>query len=90
IPGFKNVEEEAKFWDTHDTEEFADEFESVEVKFAYLLKHKWILTVELDEESFNRVKKLAEGAGKEPGVLIRTWVLEHIKKEPLESPTTIP
>jgi RNA:NAD 2'-phosphotransferase (TPT1/KptA family) len=90
IPGFKNLEEEAKFWDIHDTEEFADEFESVEVKFAYPLKHKWMLTVELDEESFNQVKKLAEGAGKEPGVLIRTWVLEHIKKEPLESPTTIP
>jgi hypothetical protein len=80
IPGFKNVEEEAKFWDTHDTEEFADEFEPVEVKFAYPLKHKWMLTVELDEESFNQVKKLAEGEGKEPGVLIRTWVLEHIKK----------
>jgi hypothetical protein len=42
IPWFKNVEEEAKFWD--------------------------------------QVKKLAEGAGKEPGALIRTWVLEHIKK----------
>ncbi len=42
IPGFKNVEEEAKFWDP--------------------------------------VKKLAEGAGKEPSVLIRTWVLGHLKK----------
>lgn len=60
--------------------EFADEFEPVEVKFAYPLKHKWMLTIELDEGTFSLLKKLAEGAGKEPGVLIRTWVLEHLKK----------
>jgi hypothetical protein len=80
IPRFKSIEEEAEFWDTHDTEEFADEFKSVEVKFARPLKHKWMLTIELDEETFNQMKKLAEGAGKEPSVLIRTWVLEHLKK----------
>ncbi len=80
IPRFKSVEEEAEFWDTHDTEEFTDEFEPVEVKFARPLKHKWMLTIELDEETFKQVKKLAEGAGKEPNVLIRTWVLEHLKK----------
>ncbi|MCK4476377.1 MAG: hypothetical protein KAU16_06585 [Methanophagales archaeon] len=80
IPIFKSFEEEAKFWDTHDTEEFTDEFEHVEVKFARPLKHKWMLTIELDEETFNQMKKLAEGAGKEPSVLIRSWVLEHIKK----------
>ena len=80
IPIFKSFEEEAEFWDTHDTEEFTDEFEPVEVKFARPLKHKWMLTIELDEETFNQMKKLAEGAGKEPSVLIRSWVLEHIKK----------
>ena len=50
------------------------------MKFAYPLKHKWMLTIELDEEIFNQVRKLAEGAGKEHDVLIRTWVLEHLKK----------
>jgi len=33
IPKFSSYEEEAEFWDTHDTEEFADELEEVEVKF---------------------------------------------------------
>ncbi len=80
IPVFTSIEEEAEFWDTHDTEEFAYEFEPVEVKFARPLKHKWILTIELDEETLNQVKKLAEGVGKEPDVLIRTWILEHLKR----------
>ncbi|MGB3458329.1 MAG: CopG family antitoxin [Halobacteriota archaeon] len=80
IPRFESIEEEAEFWDTHDTEDFADEFEPIEVKFAYPLKHKWMLTMELDEEIFNQVKKLAAGAGEEPSVLIRTWILEHLKR----------
>jgi len=79
-PQTPNKEDFINRGDTHDTEEFADEFEPVEVKFAYSLKHKRVLTVERDEETFNQVKKLAEGAGKWPGVLIRTWVLGHIKK----------
>jgi predicted DNA binding CopG/RHH family protein len=80
IPRFESIEEEAEFWDTHDTEEFADEFEPIKVNFAYPLKHKWMVTMELDEEIFNQVKKLAAGAGEEPGALIRTWILEHLKR----------
>ena len=47
IPVFTSIEGEAEFWDTHDTEAFADEFEPVEVKFARPLKHKWVLTINL-------------------------------------------
>ena len=47
MSSLKSIEEEAEFWDTHDTEEFADEFEPVEVKFARPLRHKWILTINL-------------------------------------------
>ena len=31
IPSFANIEEEAEFWDTHDTADFADELVPVEV-----------------------------------------------------------
>lgn len=34
IPEFTNIEEEAQFWDTHDTTEFEDEFRPVQVRFA--------------------------------------------------------
>ena len=81
IPRFECIEEEeAEFWDTHDTEEFTDEFEPINVKFAYPLKHKQLLTMGRDEVIFNQVKKLAAGAGEEPSVLIRTWILEHLKR----------
>lgn len=31
IPEFKTEEEEARFWDEHDTTEYEDEFETVKV-----------------------------------------------------------
>ena len=35
IPAFKTIEEEAEFWDTHDSSEFDDEFETVtDVRFV--------------------------------------------------------
>lgn len=33
IPDFKNYEEEANFWDTHDFTEFLDEMTPVKVRF---------------------------------------------------------
>jgi len=34
IPEFSNLEEEAKFWDSHDTADYEHEFTKVQVKFA--------------------------------------------------------
>ena len=34
IPTFNSREEEAEFWDTHDTADFEDEFEPMNVRFA--------------------------------------------------------
>jgi hypothetical protein len=33
IPIFKTIQEEAEFWDTHDTMDFIEEFTPVKVKF---------------------------------------------------------
>ena len=51
IPTFKTIEEEAAFWDTHSSEEFADELTPVEdVKFVKAHSKK-ALTVRFDEET---------------------------------------
>ncbi len=34
IPAFSSIEEEAAFWDTHDTTEFSEEWTPVEVKIG--------------------------------------------------------
>ncbi|GEM_PF-4844755 len=40
IPEFKSIQEEAVFWDTHDTSEFEDEFEPVDLQVSPELRSR--------------------------------------------------
>jgi hypothetical protein len=46
LPEFKSIEEEAEFWDTHDTTDFEEEFKPAKVRFAKNLSEG--LTIRLD------------------------------------------
>lgn len=83
IPKFKNIEEEAHFWDTHDTTDFEDEFKPVKVKFAKNLSEG--ITVRFDSKSLNEIRRQANKKGVGPTTLVRMWVLKqlnHLKQEP--------
>ena len=78
IPDFKNYEEEAKWWETHNLADYQDEFEIVEAEFAKNLSHG--LTIRLDPETLNKVHSLAKKKGIGPTTLIRMWILEDLEK----------
>jgi predicted DNA binding CopG/RHH family protein len=78
IPDFKNYEEEAKWWETHNLADYQDEFEIVEAEFAKNLSHG--LTIRLDPETLNKVRSLAKKKGIGPTTLIRMWILEDLEK----------
>ena len=40
VPDFRTEEEEARFWDEHDTTEFIDDFETVEIELSPELEDK--------------------------------------------------
>ncbi len=79
IPKFKSYEEEAKFWDTHDTSEFASEFKRVRVKFAKNLSDG--ITIRFDPKTLNELRLRAHEKGIGPTTLARMWILERLKKK---------
>lgn len=80
IPTFASVEEEAEFWDTHSTEDFADELETVtDVKFVRARQSRAI-TVRLEEEIYEALSKEAREKGVGPSTLTRMLLLEHLRK----------
>jgi predicted DNA binding CopG/RHH family protein len=81
IPEFKSVEEEARFWDTHDTTDFEDEFKPVRVRFAKNLSHG--LTIRLDPETLDQLRKEASEKGIGPTTLVRMLVREHLRADRL-------
>ncbi len=79
IPTFKSIEEEAAFWDTHSSEEFADELAPVEnVKFVKA-RPKKALTVRFEEDTFEELTREAREKGIGPSTLARMVILEHLQ-----------
>lgn len=79
IPIFKNVEEEAEFWDTHDLTELEDELELVtDVRFVKARPQK-ALTVRLDQDTFAAVSQEARKQGIGSSTLARLWILERVR-----------
>ena len=79
IPKFKNIEDEANFWDTHDTTDFEDDFKPVRVSFAKNLSQG--ITIRLDPKTLSALRFHANEKGLGPTTLARMWILEHLKKQ---------
>lgn len=77
IPRFKSYEEEAEWWDSHDTTEFEDEFKPVKLEFVKPLVH--ILGVRLDAKTIDQLANLGSEMGIGPSTLVRMWIMEKLK-----------
>jgi predicted DNA binding CopG/RHH family protein len=78
IPEFKNREEEANFFDTHDMADFQDEFKVVKTKFAKNLSSG--ITIRFDDKTLGKIREIAHEKGIGPTTLARMWILEHLKQ----------
>jgi predicted DNA binding CopG/RHH family protein len=78
IPEFKSYEEEANFWDTHNIMEY-DEFETVELEVDKNLFHT--LSIRLNSEILDKLKKRAEKKGLGVTTFIRMWLREHLEEQ---------
>ena len=78
IPKFATIQEEAEFWDKHDTGDFEDEFRPVRVKFAKNLSSA--VSIRLDTATLAELRKQAAKKGIGPTTLARMWILEHLEE----------
>lgn len=83
IPQFASYEEEAEFWDTHDTTDFEDEMKPVKVTFAQNLSEP--LSIRLDPDTLAQLRARAHEKGIGPTTLARMWLLERLRSERMES-----
>lgn len=76
IPTFHSIEEEAAFWDSHDTTEYEGEFTSVTVR-PKKLEH--VLPVRFDTQTITELQHQASEKGIGATTLVRMWILERLK-----------
>jgi hypothetical protein len=95
IPSFHSIEEEAEWWDTHDTADFQHLFEPVQIIIGGDLAEQIAthreekersdlaekLTLRLDQTDRAALSKYAKRKGIGPSTLARMWIKEHLAEE---------
>jgi len=89
VPVFKSLEEEARFWDTHDTTEYdlEDSAEPLEVGGALLARvekrraERLAALLKLEPKRLRATQRLARRKGVTSEVLIKAWIDEGLRRE---------
>lgn len=80
IPNFQSDEEEATFWDTHSLVDYFDftKFKRVRFVLDEDAKKEKSLTVRLQPELIDQIKKTARNIGLSTSSLARMWFIEKL------------
>lgn len=81
IPQFKTEQEEADFWDSHDSTDFLDETEAINVTFVDARPSMKQISLRLDPSVIDQLKSLAVDKGIGYQTMIRMWVMERLGQE---------
>lgn len=91
VPKFKSIEEEAEFWDTHDSEDYPDYWEPVtDIRFSKNLKSVYIggtkppkskiVQMRLDEETISAMEKVARQKGVGTSTAARMLIRDRLSQ----------
>lgn len=89
VPKFKNIQEEADFWDTHSTEDFPDYWKPVtDIKFSRNLKSIYlngakpvkskVMQMRLDGETISAMERVARQKGVGTSTAARILIRERL------------
>ena len=84
LPDFDkmSLEEIAEFWDTHDSADYWDQMEDVTDE-VIIRRPTAIVSIRIPESDLKQIKRLAREQGPGHTPLIRTWIREKLKKQPV-------
>ena len=80
LPKFADEKEEAKFWDEHDSTEYFNDTEPVDMVFVDARPKKQI-SLRMEPSIIEELKAIARTKGIGYQTLIRMWVMERLVQE---------
>ena len=78
VPKVKNIKEERKFWDTHDSTDYLDDFEEAK-DVVFVRPKKQVMSLRLEPQVINKLKKLADREGLPPTTYARMLIIRAIR-----------
>ncbi|MBU0618948.1 BrnA antitoxin family protein [Patescibacteria group bacterium] len=81
IPGFKNENQERKFWSTHDATDYFDQLKPIKLDLSALRPSTKPVTIRLPESLLAALKTLANKKDVPYQSLMKVFLAEKVKKE---------
>ena len=81
IPQFKSIQEEAKFWDTHNITDYWDDMEKVDLEFIPLQKKEDSVTIRLEPMLKKRLEQVAKKSRVSLSTIARLWLIDRLRNE---------
>lgn len=80
IPKFKNIKEEAGFWDKNDVADFLPKMKEVKVKYSPKVLKGENIVIRVQPEMKKRLEMVAEDKGLTLSVMLRMWFVERLRQ----------
>lgn len=79
IPKFKNVREEAEFWDKNDVTDFLPKMKKVEIRYSPKVVKEENIVIRVQSKMKKRLEEIAEEKGLTLSVMLRMWFMERLR-----------
>ena len=80
VPKFKNVKEERKFWDSHESTNYLGDFEEAK-DVVFVRPKKQVISLRLEPQIINKLKELAYQEGLPPTTYARMLIIKAIRNK---------
>ena len=80
VPKFKNVNEERKFWDSHESTDYLEDFEETK-DVVFMRPKKQVISLRLEPQVINKLKALADKEGPPPTTYARMLIIRAIRNK---------
>lgn len=78
VPKFKSLKEERKFWDTHDSTDYHDDFKTTK-HVVFVRPKKEVISLRLEPKFIRRLRELADKEGLPPTTYARMLIVKSIQ-----------
>lgn len=80
IPKFKNMAEEADFWDKNDVTDFLPKMKEVKIKYNPKIVKERSIVIRVQPEMKKRLEMVAENKGLKLSTMLRMWFVERLRQ----------
>ena len=79
IPKFKNIKQEADFWDENDVTDFLPKMKKIKVKYSPKILKEESIVIRVQPKMKKKLELMAENEGLTLSTMLRMWFVERLR-----------